>query len=116
MINCDIEKGNEFPFKGEYIDVVTMLAVLEHVEKPWELATFVESKVKTGGRIILTVPYGPWEAIGLYDTKKYFWRAHVWHMVNHLSSKEPRLAFVDLTFGHGFSAADFTQAALKRAR
>ena len=45
-----------------------------------------------------------------------FWRAHIWHMVNHQSGKETRLAFAEMVFGHGFSNADFTQAALKRAR
>jgi glycosyltransferase involved in cell wall biosynthesis len=55
--------------------------VLEHVEKPWELLTFVESKVKLGGRVLLTVPYGPWETIGLRQYPEQFhWRAHIWHI------------------------------------
>lgn len=54
------------------------------------------------------------------DYKLYldrFWRAHVWHMVNHQNGKETRLVFSsDMKFDNGFTDADFTQAALKRAR
>lgn len=61
-------------------DAAICSEVLEHVAEPWKLATFVESKVMPGGRVIITVPAGPWEAIGLYDKKKFWWRAHVWHI------------------------------------
>jgi SAM-dependent methyltransferase/glycosyltransferase involved in cell wall biosynthesis len=67
------------PVNG-YFDAAICSEVLEHVEKPWELATFVESKVTAGGRVIITVPAGPWEATGLYDKDQWFWRAHIWHI------------------------------------
>lgn len=67
-------------FAGGYFDAAICSEVLEHVAEPWVLADFVESQVKPGGRIIITVPAGAWEAIGLHDIKHYPWRAHVWHI------------------------------------
>jgi precorrin-6B methylase 2/glycosyltransferase involved in cell wall biosynthesis len=61
-------------------DAVICSEVLEHVEKPWELMTFLEQYVNEGGRAITTVPAGAWEASGLYNKKQWPWRAHIWHI------------------------------------
>ncbi len=62
-------------------DVAMMNEVLEHVLEPWTLATQIEQQVKPGGRMILTVPNGPWEMIGVRQTAEtYPWRAHIWHL------------------------------------
>jgi SAM-dependent methyltransferase/glycosyltransferase involved in cell wall biosynthesis len=54
--------------------------VLEHVERPWELISDLERHVNPGGKIVITVPQGPWEALGLYDVNQFEWRAHIWHI------------------------------------
>ncbi len=36
--------------------------ILEHVIDPVDVMTKLESKVMAGGRIVVTVPYGPWES------------------------------------------------------
>jgi SAM-dependent methyltransferase len=66
--------------RGDGYDAVICSEVLEHVMEPWKLADFVESKCKVGGRVIITVPQGPWEANGLYDAGQFPWRAHIWHL------------------------------------
>lgn len=42
-------------------DVILCLEVLEHVLDPWVLFSKLEAAAKVGGRIILTMPYGPVE-------------------------------------------------------
>jgi SAM-dependent methyltransferase len=57
----DIEKGYPFPFDREFFDVVTMLAVVEHLEP--DCVTRVVGEIyqilKPGGLYILTTP-APW--------------------------------------------------------
>jgi SAM-dependent methyltransferase len=58
FINCDIEAGGRLPFQNEYLDVVTMLAVFEHIE-PGVLPGILEEIhriLKRGGMFILTTP------------------------------------------------------------
>ena len=61
-------------------DAVICTEVLEHVTEPWKVIGFLEKKVLVGGRVITTVPMGPWEAIGLYNRDQFYWRAHIWHI------------------------------------
>ena len=59
-IHYDIEENHILPFGDEYIDVVTMLAVLEHVE-PRKLITIVNEIyriLKTNGLFVITTPAG----------------------------------------------------------
>jgi 2-polyprenyl-3-methyl-5-hydroxy-6-metoxy-1,4-benzoquinol methylase len=58
LINYDIEKENVLPFKNEYFDVVTMLAVIEHFEPKRFLKMIREiyRVLKPGGMYILTTP------------------------------------------------------------
>jgi 2-polyprenyl-3-methyl-5-hydroxy-6-metoxy-1,4-benzoquinol methylase len=44
------------PFADESFDVVTMLAVLEHLDKPDEIALEIARVLAPGGRLVLTVP------------------------------------------------------------
>jgi SAM-dependent methyltransferase len=58
FINCDIEAGGRLPFQNDYLDVVTMLAVFEHIE-PKVLPGILEEIhriLKRGGMFILTTP------------------------------------------------------------
>jgi len=56
-------------------NVLILFEVLEHVTEPTELIDKVEKLVEPGGRIIITVPYGPWEYAS-YHTYPY--RCHLW--------------------------------------
>jgi len=46
----------ELPFEGESFDVVTMLAVLEHLEYHVEIIQEVYRVLKPGGTLLITVP------------------------------------------------------------
>ncbi len=57
-IDADIETADTLPFEDNYFDVVTMLAVFEHIE-PYRLETLVSEIrriLKPGGSYILTTP------------------------------------------------------------
>jgi glycosyltransferase involved in cell wall biosynthesis/2-polyprenyl-3-methyl-5-hydroxy-6-metoxy-1,4-benzoquinol methylase len=54
--------------------------VLEHVPEPWTVLQRVECEVKRGGKVYLTVPFGPWEYTS-YRT--YPHRCHIWHFDAH---------------------------------
>ncbi len=61
-----IESGNlktyqvrldeKLPFDDDAFDVVTLLAVLEHIEYEQEILQEIERVLKPGGKVILTVP------------------------------------------------------------
>lgn len=56
--NYDIEKGDLMPFESEYFNVVTMLAVFEHVEQKRLVGILREIHriLKPGGIYIMTTP------------------------------------------------------------
>lgn len=82
--NVKFKKGNseniDSVSEPRIFDAIICSEVLEHVLEPWVVISSLETRAKLGGRIILTVPSGPWEAIGLYDKDQYPWRAHIWHI------------------------------------
>jgi SAM-dependent methyltransferase len=56
--DCDFETASALPFESGYFDVVTMLAVFEHIDPP-KLVTLVAEihrVLKPGGIYILTTP------------------------------------------------------------
>lgn len=58
FLNCDIEREGKLSFPGEYLDVVTMLAVFEHIE-PGVLSITLDEiyrVLKYGGMFIVTTP------------------------------------------------------------
>ena len=60
----DLEKP--WPFDRESADVVIMLDVLEHLRQPAVALTNAAASLRTGGRVVLTVPampslFGPWD-------------------------------------------------------
>ena len=58
LINHDIESGPDLPFDGNYLDVVTMLAVFEHIE-PKSLVPLLKEIhriLKPGGLYLMTTP------------------------------------------------------------
>ena len=54
----DIEKNIKLPFNDNYFDVVTMLAVFEHIDqdKLTDILKEIRRVLKIGGRFILTTP------------------------------------------------------------
>jgi len=58
FLNCDIEREGKLPFPSEYLDVVTMLAVFEHIEPSVLSITLKEiyRVLKYGGMFIMTTP------------------------------------------------------------
>jgi len=79
--NVEFYKGStdDFPVIPR-VDATICTEVLEHVERPWDTIYFLETRTKVGGKIIITVPMGPWESIGLRDKDQFQWRAHIWHI------------------------------------
>jgi len=58
FIHHDIESGDPFPFYNEFCDVVTMLAVIEHIS-PNNLSKVIAELyrvLKRGGLLIITTP------------------------------------------------------------
>lgn len=55
-------------------DLALAQEVLEHVADPGAVLRALEEKVKDGGHVYVTVPFGPWEYT---DYKRYPYRAHV---------------------------------------
>jgi len=58
FINYDIEKNATLPFGSELFDVVTMLAVIEHVETKslTKIMSEIHRILKSGGMYVLTTP------------------------------------------------------------
>ena len=61
LVDCDLEYGRHIPFENGFFDVVTMLAVLEHLSPGSLPAVISETKrvLKPGGVFIMTTP-APW--------------------------------------------------------
>lgn len=47
---------DSLPFEAESFDIVTMLAVLEHLPNPLRMMSETERVLKKGGRLVMTVP------------------------------------------------------------
>lgn len=58
LINFDGERQAKFPFEDNYFDVVTMLAVFEHIEPAYIINILKEVRriLKPGGAYIMTTP------------------------------------------------------------
>jgi ubiquinone/menaquinone biosynthesis C-methylase UbiE len=58
LTNHDIEKSNKLPFDDEYFNIITMLAVFEHIEEETstKLLNDIYRILKPGGMYIMTTP------------------------------------------------------------
>jgi ubiquinone/menaquinone biosynthesis C-methylase UbiE len=58
LVNYDVEQAREIPFESNSFDVVTMLAVFEHIEPELlpELLSEIHRILKPGGMYLLTTP------------------------------------------------------------
>jgi glycosyltransferase involved in cell wall biosynthesis/SAM-dependent methyltransferase len=61
-------------------DVLIAFEVLEHVPSPWDFLNEVERHLRPDSEVWITVPSGPWEAIGYEMSAE---RSHVWHFDLH---------------------------------
>lgn len=59
-------------------DVIIAAEVIEHIAKPKKVIDSLIDNLFTGGTMIISVPYGPWEAAGYEEHKG--WRAHIHHL------------------------------------
>jgi 2-polyprenyl-3-methyl-5-hydroxy-6-metoxy-1,4-benzoquinol methylase len=60
------------------VDVILCQELLEHTPNPIKIISELSKFLDPNGKFIISVPYGPWEALG-YDQHKG-WRAHI-HML-----------------------------------
>ncbi|HUS72857.1 MAG TPA: class I SAM-dependent methyltransferase [Sedimentisphaerales bacterium] len=58
LVSCEIEKEERIPFENDYFDVVSMLAVFEHieVERLVKIHKEIYRILKPGGMYIMTTP------------------------------------------------------------
>lgn len=71
------ETCGDDPLAGETFDMAIAAEVLEHVADPQHHVDTLHKYLKPEGGMCITVPYGPWEALG-YE-QHWPWRAHVHH-------------------------------------
>ncbi len=71
---------SDLPEMCEQYDVAIAQEVLEHVPDPAAVLRALEARVRDGGYVYATVPFGPWEYT---DYKRYPHRAHVWEFDLH---------------------------------
>lgn len=75
-LNINFVKGIHTDVTGEY-DMIFLGEVLEHVPDPQEVVETLLKRLNPNGAVIVTVPYGPWEAIGYHLHPG--WRSHIHH-------------------------------------
>jgi len=87
---------------AEY-DMVLCAEVLEHVPDPAGLCEKLHKHVSDNGWMVITVPYGAWEAIG-YDLHPG-WRAHIHHIERQdlfeIFGAQPEYKVIALPHGNG---------------
>lgn len=59
------------------LHLIIAAEVVEHVGNPQELLDALASNLVPAGQLVITVPYGPWEAQGYREHG--YWRAHLHH-------------------------------------
>jgi len=84
-------------------DMVLCAEVLEHVPDPGGLCEKLHKHVSDNGWMVITVPYGAWEAIG-YDLHPG-WRAHIHHIERQdlfeIFGAQPEYKVIALPHGNG---------------
>lgn len=80
LLELDTEDGNGTKFYPELTkyDLIIAAEVLEHLESPAQCADTLSQHLNGGGKMVITVPYGPWESQGYKE--HHPWRAHVHHL------------------------------------
>lgn len=76
--NANIENTTLNEIEPSSLGAIIAAEVLEHLRSPAECVDYMTKLLKPEGQMIITVPYGPWEAQGYKD--HWPWRAHVHHL------------------------------------
>ena len=92
------------PEMTEQYDAVLAQEVIEHVEDPGATLSALEARVKDGGFVYITVPFGPWE---YSDYRRYPFRAHLWEfdlhdlydLLENVKGKEADVHIYALSYG-----------------
>jgi glycosyltransferase involved in cell wall biosynthesis/2-polyprenyl-3-methyl-5-hydroxy-6-metoxy-1,4-benzoquinol methylase len=83
-------------------DAIIAAEILEHVTDPGALARTLADYLSPSGLLIITTPFGPWEAQGYRE--HYPWRAHLHHLeradLHELFGKWPDFHIVVAPSGH----------------
>jgi len=74
FLESSIEEGFELASK---VDLLLASEILEHVPDPVKLMTDLKKYLNPDGYVIITVPYGAWEAVGYHEHPE--WRSHLHH-------------------------------------
>lgn len=77
IIHSTAPKDNRAALELINVDLCIAAEVVEHVGEPQHLIDSLCTYLKPEGQMVITTPFGPWEAIG-YD-EHWPWRAHVHH-------------------------------------
>lgn len=72
-----VQGSIEAQLTPDSLDAIIAAEVLEHVPNPQHVADALIKYLKPGGLMIVTTPYGPWEAQGYKEHDP--WRAHLHH-------------------------------------
>ncbi|MCH8884240.1 MAG: methyltransferase domain-containing protein, partial [SAR324 cluster bacterium] len=88
--------------EDDLYDLIIAAEVAEHVTAPAALVDTLTEHLKPEGRLLLTTPYGPWEAQGFAE--HHPWRAHVHHLeeadLRELFGHHPGFALQAVPAGH----------------
>jgi glycosyltransferase involved in cell wall biosynthesis/cyclopropane fatty-acyl-phospholipid synthase-like methyltransferase len=76
--NVNFVNGVYGDIEGEY-DLILACEVLEHMKDPSEAVEILMGHLTEGGKMLISVPYGPWEWQGYNAPENIGWRAHLWH-------------------------------------
>lgn len=71
---------SQVPEMVEQYDAAIAQEVIEHVADPGATLAALEARVRDGGYVYITVPFGPWE---YSDYRRYPFRAHLWEFDLH---------------------------------
>lgn len=74
----NVFKYADFDELPQQFDAIIAAEVIEHIKSPQRYIDTLNTYLKLEGLMIITTPYGPWEAQGYEE--HYPWRAHVHHL------------------------------------
>lgn len=76
LTNVEFICGSHGDLPGAF-DAIIAAEVVEHVVDPQALIDTLRGHLTAAGKLIITTPYGPWEALGYRE--HWPWRAHLHH-------------------------------------